>query len=66
MLVLNRDWGDRILIGDDIEIVVIEPIGRRGARVAIHAPKDVQILRKEIAHKYKDRQPDARKRFRRS
>jgi carbon storage regulator CsrA len=53
MLVLNRNWGDRILIGDDIEIVVSAPVGSRGARIGISAPDHVRILRKEIEHKYK-------------
>lgn len=60
MLVLNRSWGERIMIGDDIEIVVSGPVGNRGARIGIQAPSDVRILRKEIEHKYKDQSNDGR------
>lgn len=60
MLVLNRNWGERIVIGDNIEIVVSGPVGNRGARIGIAAPSDVRILRKEIEHKYKETETDGR------
>ena len=57
MLVLERNWGEKILIGDDIVVVLSHPIGKRGAKISIQAPKDVQILRSEIVHRYKKTLP---------
>lgn len=47
MLVLKRKVGQSIKIGNDIEIHVASVEGE-GVRLAIEAPKDVQILRKEL------------------
>lgn len=47
VLVLSRKPGEKIMIGPDIEIVVIEIIGSR-VRIAIRAPRDVSILRTEL------------------
>jgi carbon storage regulator CsrA len=58
MLVLERNWGEKILIGDDIVIVLSHPIGKRGAKISIGAPKDMPILRAEIAHRYKKTLPE--------
>lgn len=47
MLVLTRKIRQRILIGKDIVIEVIE-IGNREVRIGIDAPKDMPILREEV------------------
>ena len=47
MLILYRKKGDSILIGDDITISVVESNGD-GVRLAIDAPREVSILRKEL------------------
>jgi carbon storage regulator len=47
MLVLSRREGQRIVIGDGIEITVAEVQGSR-VRIAISAPKDVRIVRGEL------------------
>lgn len=47
MLVLTRKSGERILVGDDIEIEVLEVRGGV-ARIGIHAPKHVRVLRGEL------------------
>lgn len=47
MLILYRKKGDAIVIGDDITISVIES-NADGARLAIDAPREVAILRKEL------------------
>ena len=48
MLVLTRKIDERITIGDDIELVVVD-IDTRGGRVrlGIKAPEDIEIHRKE-------------------
>ncbi|BDF06364.1 carbon storage regulator [[Clostridium] hylemonae] len=48
MLVLQRKKGESLLLGDDIQISVVD-IGADTVRLAIEAPKDVKILRKELA-----------------
>ena len=47
MLILYRKKGDSILIGDNITISVIES-NADGVRLAIAAPREVSILRKEL------------------
>lgn len=47
MLILRRRPGESLLIGDNIEIEVLET-GAWGVKVGIRAPKAVSILRKEL------------------
>lgn len=47
MLVLTRRVGERISIGDDIWINVIE-IDRGKVRLGIDAPLDVAVMREEL------------------
>ena len=48
MLVLSRKAGQRIAIGNEITVIVLEcPSGR--VRIGIEAPPDVPIDREEIA-----------------
>jgi len=47
MLVLTRKLGQSIVIGDEIEVVVLEVRGEQ-VRIGIKAPKTVQVHRKEI------------------
>jgi carbon storage regulator len=53
MLILSRRPGDSILIGDGIRLVVLE-CDRRGVRIGIDAPPEVNILRGEIAKQIAD------------
>ena len=48
MLVLQRKKGESLLLGEDIQISVVD-IGTDTVRLAIEAPKDVKILRKQLA-----------------
>lgn len=50
MLVIARKNGQSILIGEDIEIVVVKSEDG-SVKLAINAPKNITILRKEL---YKD------------
>jgi carbon storage regulator len=56
MLVLSRKVGQTIVIGDGIEITVIELRGDQ-VRLGIHAPREVPVNRKEILGRCTD-QPD--------
>ena len=47
MLLLCRKPGEKIIIGDDIEITVLNIVGRI-VRIGIEAPKDVSVHRQEI------------------
>ena len=47
MLVLTRKLHQSIVIGDGIEVVVLEVRGEQ-VRLGIKAPKDVTVHRKEI------------------
>ena len=47
MLCLSRKAGERIVIGDSIEITVIKVQGNR-VRIGIEAPKDINIVRQEL------------------
>ena len=47
MLVLTRKLHQSIIIGDEIEVVVLEVRGEQ-VRLGIRAPKNVSVHRKEI------------------
>ncbi len=47
MLVLTRRIGERVLLGDDIEITVLDVKGD-SVRIGIQAPRETRIQRAEI------------------
>ena len=47
MLVLSRKKSERILIGDAIDIMVVEIRGDK-VRLGINAPRNVQVHREEV------------------
>jgi carbon storage regulator len=47
MLVLSRRVEEVILIGDEIEIMIVR-IGPNSVRVGIKAPRELNIVRKEL------------------
>jgi carbon storage regulator len=47
MLVLARKVGESIMIGDDIELVVLGIEGET-VKVGINAPRQIEVYRKEI------------------
>ena len=47
MLVLSRKTNQRIMIGDQISLMIVEIRGDN-VKIAIDAPKDVKIYRSEI------------------
>ena len=46
MLMLDRKTGQKILIGDDIEVVVSR-IGKGRVSIGVKAPKHIQVDREE-------------------
>jgi carbon storage regulator len=47
MLVLSRQRDESIMIGDDVEVTVIEIRGDK-VRLGINAPKEISVHRKEV------------------
>ena len=47
MLVLSRQRDETIMIGDDIEITIVDIRGDK-VRVGINAPRKIQVHRKEV------------------
>lgn len=47
MLVLSRQRDETIIIGDDIEVTVVDIRGDK-VRLGINAPKDISVHRKEV------------------
>ena len=47
MLVIRRRPGESLLIGDQVEIEILE-LGSSQVKLGIRAPKQVPILRKEV------------------
>ncbi|NLX71092.1 MAG: carbon storage regulator CsrA [Clostridiales bacterium] len=58
MLVLSRKPGQAILIGDNIEIQIIEIQGEQ-IRIGINAPRDITIVRKELIDEVKQTNREA-------
>jgi carbon storage regulator len=53
MLVITRKKGESLLIGKDIEITVIK-LDDGSVKLAIDAPKNITILRKELYNEVQD------------
>ncbi len=60
MLVLTRKVHQSIVIGDDVEVVVLEVRGEQ-VRLGIRAPKDVAVHRKEIYEQIHEENVEATK-----
>ncbi|MEH7444582.1 carbon storage regulator CsrA [Bacillus sp. JJ1122] len=60
MLVLTRKNGETIKIGDDIEITVVSSKNDQ-VKIGIKAPKNIEILRKEIYEQIQEENQQASK-----
>lgn len=58
MLVLSRQRDETIMIGDDVEITVVDIRGDK-VRIGINAPRSVQVHRKEVYDAIKRENADA-------
>lgn len=47
MLILTRKTGEKLMVGDDVEITVLGVKGNQ-VRVGVSAPKDVAVHREEV------------------
>ena len=52
LLILTHRIGETAKIGNDISVVVLGVKGRQ-CRIGIDAPKDIQVLREEIADQHR-------------
>ena len=59
MLVLSRKIGEKLVIGDNITVVVSRLAGNR-VTLGIEAPADVRIVRGELSFELDDSAPVAR------
>lgn len=55
MLVLTRNVGSKLKIGDDITVVILGVKGNQ-VRVGVEAPKSVEVHREEIYERIKQTQ----------
>ena len=53
MLVLSRKANERLLIGQNIEVVILEVKGNI-VRLGINAPREIPVVRTELAEKLRD------------
>lgn len=53
MLVISRKKGESLLIGDNIEITIAK-LDDGSVKLAINAPKEMRILRKELYNAVKE------------
>lgn len=58
MLVITRKKDESLLIGDDIEIKIVK-VEDGSVKIAISAPRDVTILRKEVFDRVKEENKEA-------
>lgn len=58
MLVITRKKGESVLIGDDIEITIVN-LEDGSAKIAISAPRRITILRKELLKEISDENKNA-------
>lgn len=60
MLIITRKKGESLMIGDDIEIV-ISKIDDGSVKLGIKAPRDIEILRKELYEEVEQENKEATK-----
>ena len=57
MLVLTRRIDERIMIGDDIVVTVLEVHGDQ-VRIGIDAPREIKVFREEVLERDRATAPD--------
>ena len=53
MLILTRKLGESIIIGDDIQISIVD-INKSNIKLGVNAPKSIAVFREEIFMKIRD------------
>ena len=57
MLILTRNIGETIIIGDDVKVIV-KGVKKNQVRFAIEAPREVPVHREEIYNRIKAEKND--------
>ncbi|MBJ7223493.1 MULTISPECIES: carbon storage regulator CsrA [unclassified Brenneria] len=57
MLILTRELGESLMIGDDIKVDVLR-VEKSQARLGIHAPEGKRVYREEIYRRIKAESPE--------
>lgn len=60
MLALSRKTGESVILGNDIELTILEVKGEQ-VKLGIKAPKSVAIYRKELFEQIQDSNKEAAK-----
>ena len=60
MLVLARKIGEKIILNDDIEVIVLDA-NQNTVRIGINAPKNVSVYREELYREIKSANTDSGK-----
>ena len=58
MLVLARKIGEKIILNDDIEVIVLDA-NQNTVRIGINAPKNVSVYREELYREIKNTNTDS-------
>lgn len=53
MLVLARKVGEKIILNDDIEIIILDS-NQNSVRIGVNAPKNVSVYREELYREIKN------------
>jgi carbon storage regulator len=62
MLILTRNFGESLMIGDHIKLTMLESHRGQQIRVGIDAPRDVPVHREEVYERIQanpDREPSS-------
>jgi carbon storage regulator len=59
MLILARKIGEKIILNDDIEIIVLD-FNQNTVRIGINAPKNVSVYREELYKEIKTANSDSK------
>ena len=57
MLVLSREKDESIMIGDDVEIFIVNINGNR-VRLGITAPREISVHRREVYEAIREKEQD--------
>ncbi len=57
MLILTRRIGESLVIGDDVNIILLGVQGQQ-ARIGIEAPRDISVHREEVYLRIQDEKID--------